>query len=150
MERQNKCHTKAQMLRNAFVNGINEMDLNNGDQLNEEEKADLIHTVDKMIERECGELSIHSDKDIVTSCIRLMQSLVDAFAEYLRWVEFEPDSEEEIFSYGFYYSEIVNSLLLSNTWHSGGTSTRRKCNQLGLDGTKEIKFTVLEDEAELD
>lgn len=86
------------------------------------------------------EVVSHSEKEIVEGCITLMQWLTGKFKEYLEFVGFEPECEEERFSVNFYMSEIVRTLLLSGTSHSGGTSTAQKCKELGFDYSKIIEF----------
>jgi len=44
------------------------------------------------------------------------------------------------------YSNIVQELFLFGTSHSGGTSTRAKCKQLGVDSSDEIEFSFGDDE----
>jgi len=74
----------------------------------------------------------HSEKEILEGCLALMKGLVSEFAEYLEWVGFEPDTEEERFSLSMPYAEIVCRLFLWHTSHSGGTSTGMKCRNLGI------------------
>jgi len=88
----------------------------------------------------CGEVASHSEKEIVSGCITLMERLKNKFGEYLDFVGFEPECEEERFSVGFHYNEIIRTLLLSGTSHSGGTSTAQKCKELGFDYSKIIEF----------
>ena len=79
----------------------------------------------------------HSETEIFKGCIAMMQRLMDAFEEYLDWMDIYPSCDEEKFSYQFYNTEIVERLFLWHTYHSGGTSQREKCRELGLkdDGT---------------
>ncbi len=90
------------------------------------------------------ELESHDEKHILESCISLMQEMVSAFAEWYRW-EYGEDAIEELdveerFCYRKSYFRIVQELFLFNTNHSGGTSTRAKCEQLGVDSLEEIEF----------
>ena len=53
---------------------------------------------------------------------------------------------DEHFKVCYTNAEIVNRLLLSTTTHSGGTSTRQKCKELGLDSSKSIEFSFSTEE----
>lgn len=85
-------------------------------------------------------ISIHSEKEIVENCISLMYNLTEHFKEYLEFMNIEPESDEEIFGVSYSYFEIVQKLLLNGTSHSGGTSTRTKCKELGFDSSDVISF----------
>lgn len=54
--------------------------------------------------------------------------------------------DDEHFKVCYTNAEIVNRLLLSTTTHSGGTSTRQKCKELGLDSSKSIEFSFSTEE----
>ena len=86
--------------------------------------------------------SSHSEKEILNGCIALMQSLMGRFEEYLDYIDFKPDSEEERFGTQFYLTEIVERLFLWKTHHSGGTSQLMKLRELG----EERKTVTFEDE----
>ena len=65
--------------------------------------------------------------------------------------DFDFDAFEERFDckMGFSYSyfELVQQLFLMGTNHSGGTSTRAKCRELGVDAGEAVDFSRrLEDE----
>ena len=45
---------------------------------------------------------------------------------------------EGIPMFEYSYFDIVQKLLLSRTRHGGGTSTRKKCEQLGLDSYETV------------
>ena len=87
-------------------------------------------------------LGIHDEKHILKSCLGLMQDMVDKFAEWYRWQHGENSIEElddeERFCIRTTYFRIVQKLFLLHTNHSGGTSTREKCEQLGVDWSEEI------------
>ena len=90
------------------------------------------------------ELESHDEKHILECCINLMQEMVNEFAEWYRWQHGEDaikeiDAEER-FCFRKSYFCIVQELFLFGTHHSGGTSTRAKCEQLGVDSSEEIKF----------
>ena len=90
------------------------------------------------------ELESHDEKHILECCISLMQEIVNEFAEWYRWQHGEDaikelDAEER-FCFRKSYFCIVQELFLLCTHHSGGTSTRAKCEQLGVDSSEEIKF----------
>ncbi len=90
------------------------------------------------------ELESHDEKHILECCISLMQELVNEFAEWYRWQHgenaIEELDEEERFCFKKSYFIIVQELFLLGTNHSGGTSTRAKCEQLGVDSSEEIEF----------
>ena len=90
------------------------------------------------------ELESHDEKHILECCISLMQELVNEFAEWYRWQHgenaIEKLDEEERFCFKKSYFIIVQELFLLGTNHSGGTSTRAKCEQLGVDSSEEIEF----------
>lgn len=88
----------------------------------------------------------HSERQIYEGCISLMQGLVEDFQEWLEMQEIEVDDESR-FCVNKYPTEIVKRLFLWNTRHSGGTSSRAKCRELGIeDYTRSIVFDVKEDE----
>ena len=96
------------------------------------------------------ELESHDEKHILKSCLGLMQEMVNDFAEWYRWQHGEDSIEElddeEIFCIRKTYFRIVQELFLLHTNHSGGTSTRAKCEQLGVDWGEEISFDWSEEE----
>ena len=96
------------------------------------------------------ELESHDEKHILKSCLGLMQEMVNDFAEWYRWQHGEDSIEElddeEIFCIRKTYFRIVQELFLLHTNHSGGTSTRAKCEQLGVDWGEEISFNWSEEE----
>ena len=96
------------------------------------------------------ELESHDEKHILECCISLMQEVVDEFAEWYRWQygedAIEELGEEERFCFRKSYFRIVQELFLLCTNHSGGTSTRAKCEQLGVDSSEEIEFDWREEE----
>ena len=90
------------------------------------------------------ELEIHDEKQTLECCISLMQEMVNEFAEWYIWQHgedaIEELDEEERFCFRKSYFSIVQELFLIGTNHSGGTSTRAKCEQLGVDSAEEIEF----------
>lgn len=96
------------------------------------------------------ELESHDEKHILEYCISLMQEVVNEFAEWYRWQHgedaIEELDEEERFCFRKSYFCIVQELFLLGTNHSGGTSTRAKCEQLGVDGAEEIEFNWSDEE----
>ena len=96
------------------------------------------------------ELESHDEKHILKSCLGLMQDMVDEFAEWYRWQHGEDSIEklddEERFCIRKTYFRIVKELFLLHTNHSGGTSTRAKCKQLGVDWGEEISFDWSDEE----
>lgn len=96
------------------------------------------------------ELESHDEKHILECCISLMQEVVNEFAEWYRWQHgedaIEELDEEERFCFRKSYFSIVQELFLIGTNHSGGTSTRAKCEQLGVDSSEEIEFDWSDEE----
>lgn len=86
------------------------------------------------------QLTSHSEKEIVNGCIALMQSVHQNMLEYMEIMGFEYDvkNKEEIPQFRYSYFEIIQRLLLKGTSYGGGTSTKKKCEQLGLDSYEEI------------
>ena len=99
------------------------------------------------ISRQAAIVESHSEKQILDGCISLIQEMCDYFREYLDFIDFEPEYEEEKQPFCMSYFHIVNRLFLWNTRHSGGNSTRMKCAELGIDDSSErVLFTVWEEE----
>lgn len=96
------------------------------------------------------ELESHDENHILECCISLMQEMVNEFAEWYRWQHGEDAIEEldkeERFCFRKSYFRIVQELFLLGTTHSGGTSTRAKCEQLGVDSAEEIEFDWSDEE----
>lgn len=96
------------------------------------------------------DLESHDEKHILKYCISLMQELVGKFEEWYEYVHGEDAikelCEDEKFYYRMSYFSIVQKLFLFCTSHSGGTSTRAKCEQLGVDSSDEIEFSFGDDE----
>lgn len=96
------------------------------------------------------ELESHDEKHILECCISLMKKMVNEFAEWYRWQHGEDAikelDEEERFCFRKSYFCIVQELFLLGTHHSGGTSTRAKCEQLGVDSSEEIEFDWSDEE----
>ena len=83
-----------------------------------------------------------SERQIYDGCIELMQKLTDQFREYLDFVgiDITEIDEDELFRTRFSPMEIVRTLFLSHTDHSGGTSTREKCTELGINTDAGVYF----------
>ena len=96
------------------------------------------------------ELESHDEKHTLECCISLMQEMVNEFAEWYKWQHgedaIEELDEEERFCFKKSYFRIVQELFLLGTNHSGGTSTRAKCEQLGVDSSEEIEFDWSDEE----
>lgn len=90
----------------------------------------------------------HSEAEIVKGCISLMRELTGLFEAYLDSLSVEPESSEERFVAKFSYFEIVQRLLLWETHHSGGTSTIRKCDELGFHYNNYVVFADERDKEE--
>nr|DAW67817.1 MAG TPA: hypothetical protein [Bacteriophage sp.] len=95
-------------------------------------------------------LESHDEKHILKYCISLMQELVEKFEGWYEYVHGEDAIREldevERFYYRMSYFSIVQELFLFRTSHSGGTSTRAKCKQLGVDWSDGIEFSFGGDE----
>lgn len=89
----------------------------------------------------------HSEKEIYQGCIRLMRQMVKRFEEYLDIIGIDLSGiyEDERFHVNLSNFEIVQNLFLYGTTHSGGTSTREKCKELGLDDSDYVEFHFTED-----
>lgn len=91
----------------------------------------------------------HSEEQILEGCIALIDEMVGYFREYLDFIDFTPEYDEEKQPFCMSYFHIVNRLFLWHTSHCGGTSTRAKCHELGIDdSSKTVKFELWEDEEE--
>lgn len=79
--------------------------------------------------------SSHSEKETYDGCISLMKSLVSYFYEWLDYagIDISDFDNEDNFCVHFYPTWIVERLFLQGTSHSGGTSQRMKCRELGID-----------------
>ena len=95
-----------------------------------------------------SETSSHSEKDILKGCISLMNELTDRFMDFLDYTGYEPQSGDDEFQAHFSNFHIVQKLFLRCTAHSGGTSTRKKCYELGLDPGESIWFGAPEEKNE--
>ena len=82
----------------------------------------------------------HSERDILISCIDLMQDLCNSFDEYLTRVGVYPQNEEEAFSYNLSMMRLVRKLFLRETNHAGGRSVIYKCQELGVDWETDMCF----------
>lgn len=93
---------------------------------------------------EIKKIENHSDKQIYDGCIELMSKMMDNFAWYLDFIGVKIDDipEDEKFSFGISKMEIVRTLFLQHTGHSGGTSTRAKCDELGIDWSESEYFDI--------
>lgn len=94
--------------------------------------------------------SSHNEADIYKGCISLMDTLTGNFYEWLDFIGVDVvklDAEEQ-FVARFYPTEIVERLFLWRTKHSGGTSQRMKCKELGIDADKMVTFDFSEELAE--
>ena len=91
--------------------------------------------------------SSHSEKDIYNGCISLMNTLTGRFYEWLDFigVDITKLDDEEQFCTAFYPTEIVERLFLMKTSHSGGTSQRMKCAELGINTNKMVTFDFSEE-----
>lgn len=90
----------------------------------------------------------HSEKDVLDMCISLLDEMVGYFSEYMEWIGYEPTEEEKECGYfGMTYFHIVQKLFLYHTTHSGGTSTFKKCHELGIDDPSDgVRFPLWKEE----
>lgn len=138
---------KARVLRSAFANGleyVGNMYRINGDKLKVEEVEALADDVEDMVDTYYSEIKSHSEWQIVQMCIHLMQELVSDFQEWYEFVHGDVRElpEDNRFCVNKTYFRIVRWLLLHHTSHSGGTSTIKKCKELGIDDwSKSIEFS---------
>jgi len=88
-----------------------------------------------------------SERQILDMCIELMHELTGYFEEYLEWQGITKEDYEP-FGVSLSYFEIVQTLFLFHTSHSGGTSTMQKCRELGVDSSERVIFKVWEEEEE--
>lgn len=86
----------------------------------------------------------HGEEAILRGCVDLMQRLVGRFEEYLDYIDFHPENDEERFCTEFYMTEIVERLFLWETHHSGGTSQLIKLEELGVH----VETVVFQDDRE--
>ena len=84
----------------------------------------------------------HSEKEIYEGCLSLMEGLMDEFYGYLEFlgVDLKEYPEDERFKLDINPTDIMYSLFLRRTSHSGGTSCRMKCKELGVDPYKAVKY----------
>lgn len=94
---------------------------------------------------ESGDLRSHGEKEILQGCVRLLCEAGEHFREYLEYIGVEPDKEVPL-SIPIQYGHIVKHLFLWNTYHSGGTSTRAKCRELGVEFDDEVEIIENEDD----
>lgn len=101
--------------------------------------VDENYEVMKLIEEKISNDTVasHSEQEIYKGCIALMQELTDEFAKWYEWVHGEDAiaelDDEEMFCLRMTPFHIVQRLFLWCTTHSGSTSTRQKCGELGID-----------------
>jgi len=96
-------------------------------------------------EKEKAETISHSENFILMECIHLMHEMVTDFEDWYKFVHgvnaIEELDEDERFCVRKTYFSIVKQLFLWHTSHSGGTSTRQKCCELGVkDWSEDIEF----------
>ncbi len=102
------------------------------------DREDLIDMLNEHIYEQDNPSKVqsHSEKDIYNGCISLMERLIGEFQDYLQTaldINIEELDEESLFSLSIPKEEIVQTLFLNKTSHSGGASTIKKCKELGLD-----------------
>ena len=106
----------------------------------------------KWIESEKSKVKSHDEKQILHYSIELMRELTSHFEQWYRMIHgdhaVEELSEEDRFGYQMSYFSIVQELFLFNTFHSGGTSTREKCRELGVNSSEYVTFAFQEEEEE--
>lgn len=83
-------------------------------------------------------IPVQSEKKIYKACLALMDGPVEDFIEYLDFMDVDRD-EDTLARFSRTPFEIVQTLFLRGTTHGGGTSTRAKMRELGID-TADIYF----------
>jgi len=118
--------------------------------LSDTDKSKAMQAIlDVPAEESTDSVKSHSEKQILEGCIALIDEMVGYFREYLDFIDFTPEYDEEKQPFCMSYFHIVNRLFLWDTSHCGGTSTRAKCHELGIDdSSKTVKFELWEDEEE--
>lgn len=106
----------------------------------------------EQIESEKLKVRSHDEKQILHYSIELMRELTSHFEQWYRMIHgdhaVEELSEEDRFGYQMSYFSIVQELFLFNTFHSGGTSTREKCRELGVNSSEYVTFAFQKEEEE--
>lgn len=99
-------------------------------------------------EKEASEVTSHSEKNILNGAISLMETVFRYMIDYMNYMGFEYDNDDDEEKPRFEMSnfEIVQRLFLSRTSHSGCTSTRAKCKELGVEDDVMINFEWSEEE----
>lgn len=115
-----------------------------------ETNMDKLNELDPLPEKndeQAAGVESHSEKEIYQGCLRLIRQVVNYFEEYLDYLDIHQEDllEEERFSIALSNFEIVQNLFLYDTGHSGGTSTRKKCKELGLDDSDHVEFRFKDD-----
>jgi len=90
-----------------------------------------------------AKLLSHSEKYIVEHCIGFMDDVHRKLMAYMEMMDIEHTEGYPSLIYSNF--EIVQGLLLSRTKYSGGTSTKDKCRQLGIDPYSEVVIGQEED-----
>lgn len=111
---------------------------------NEQLKAEIAH----LKEKEASEVTSHSEKNILNGAISLMETVFRYMIDYMDYMGFEYDNDDDEEKPRFEMSnfEIVQRLFLSRTSNSGGTSTRAKCKELGVEDDVMINFEWSEED----
>lgn len=98
-----------------------------------------IGTIRDLMDRLEVEIPVQSHKNIVKHFI----SMVDSF---LFEINARREYGDEKITWRTTYYEIVHHLLLRDTDHAGGASTRAKCEELGYDHAEQVVFGADEDD----
>lgn len=110
----------------------------------EDDYNHIVKAIESMKDRREGDgPTSHSEKHIVAGCIALMEGVYQNILDFMGL-----ENEDEAPQLSYTYFEIVQTLLLRGTTHGGGTSTREKCEKLGLDSYG--GFTIGEIEQDLE
>lgn len=111
------------------------------------EKLNELDPLPEKNDEQAAGVKSHSEKEIYQGCLRLIRQVVNYFEEYLDYLDIHQEdlAEEERFSVALSNFDIVQNLFLFSTTHSGGTSTRKKCKELGLDDSDLIEFRFKSD-----
>ena len=91
-------------------------------------------------EQKQPKIGIVSDRCLVENIAAFLSNMIDEYNDY----------EEEHVHFSVSPFEIVQDVLLKGTDHSGGSSTYKKLEELGLDNDERWSIGTLEEEYELD
>ena len=84
----------------------------------------------------------HSEEKILEGCIALLREMAGKFQDILDYYDVDTMGDDPVITMNYFH--IVQRLFLFSTDHGGGTSTREKCKELGIDDYgKSIVFNLV-------